>query len=56
VSIKENREECMLMGRGVQRENRRKRSKKLGRGAGGWEKKIHRQGEKCTRKEIDGMD
>jgi hypothetical protein len=33
-TIKENKEECMLMGRGLQRENRRKRSKKLGRGEG----------------------
>jgi hypothetical protein len=27
------------LGRGLQQENRRKRSKKLGRGEGGWEKK-----------------
>jgi hypothetical protein len=31
----------------LQRENRRKRSNKLGRGEGGWEKKIQRQGGKC---------
>jgi hypothetical protein len=30
-------------GRGLQRENMRKRSKKLGRGEG-WEKKIQKQG------------
>jgi hypothetical protein len=41
-------------GRGLQRENMRKRSKKLGRGEG-WEKKIQKQGGKC-REETDEMD
>jgi hypothetical protein len=40
-------------GKGLQRENR---SKKLGRGKGGWEKKIQRQGEECGGEETDGMD
>jgi hypothetical protein len=31
------------------------RSKKLGRGEGGREKKIQRQGGKCRGKETDGM-
>ncbi|KAH0812368.1 hypothetical protein GEV33_010423 [Tenebrio molitor] len=53
-AMEENREECMLMGGGgLQRENRRKRS---GRGEGGWEKKIQRQGEECRGEETDGMD
>jgi hypothetical protein len=33
-------------GRGLQGENRRKRSKKLGRGEGVWKNKIQRQGVK----------
>jgi hypothetical protein len=44
------------LGRGLQRENRRKRRKKLGRGEGGWEKKIQRQGVKRRGEETDGMD
>jgi hypothetical protein len=44
------------LGRGIQREKRRKRSKKLGRGEGAWEKKIQRQGGKCRGEETDGMD
>jgi hypothetical protein len=36
-AIKGNREDCILLG--GKRENRRKRSKKLGRGEGGREKK-----------------
>jgi hypothetical protein len=43
-------------GRELQWENRRKGSKKLGRGEEGWEKKIQRQCGKCRGKEIDGMD
>jgi hypothetical protein len=45
-----------ILGRGLQRENRRKRNKKLGRGEGGWEKKFQRQGGKCREEETDGMD
>jgi hypothetical protein len=44
-AIKENREE-----------NRRKRSKKLGRGEGGWEKKIQRKGGKDRKEDTDGID
>jgi hypothetical protein len=44
------------LARGLQRENRRKRSKKLRRREGGWEKKIQRQGGKCRGEENDGMD
>jgi hypothetical protein len=40
----------------LQRENRKKRSKQLGRGEGGWEKKIQRQGGKCREEETDGID
>jgi hypothetical protein len=42
--------------RGFQLENRRKRSKKMGRGEEGWEKKIQKQGGKCRGEETDGMD
>jgi hypothetical protein len=42
------------LGRELQRENRRKRSKNLERGEGGWEKKI--QGGKCKGEVTDGMD
>jgi hypothetical protein len=52
-AMKENREECMLMGGYF---NGRKRSRKLGRGEGGWEKKIQRQGGKRRGEETDGMD
>jgi hypothetical protein len=41
---------------GLQRENRRKRRKKLGRGEGEWQKEIQRQGGKCRGEETDGMD
>jgi hypothetical protein len=44
------------LARGLQWENRRKRSKKLGRRETGWEKKIQRQGGKCKGEETDGMD
>jgi hypothetical protein len=53
-TIKENSEECMLMG--LQWENSRNRSKKLGREEGGWEKKIQRQCGKCRGEDFDGMD
>jgi hypothetical protein len=43
-------------GRGLQQENRRKRSKKLGRGEGVWEEKIQRKDGKCKGDETDGMD
>jgi ssDNA-binding Zn-finger/Zn-ribbon topoisomerase 1 len=43
-------------GRVLQRENRRKRNRILGRGEEEWEKKIQRQGGKCREEEIDGMD
>jgi hypothetical protein len=36
--------------------NRRKRSKKLGREEGGWEKKIQKQRRKCRGEETDGTD
>jgi hypothetical protein len=42
--------------RGFQLENRRKRSKKVGRGEEGWEKKIQKQGGKCRGEETDGID
>jgi hypothetical protein len=53
-AMKGNREDCILLG--GKRENRRKRSKKLGRGEGGREKKFQRQGGKCSGEETDGMD
>jgi hypothetical protein len=53
--IKEERR-MYALGRELQRENRKKRSKKLGRGEGGWEKKIQKQCGKCKGKETDGMD
>jgi hypothetical protein len=49
-------ERLYTLGRGLQRENRRKRSKKLGRGEVEWEMKIQRQGGKCRGEETDGMD
>jgi hypothetical protein len=36
--------------------NKRKRSKKLGRGEEAWGKNIQRQGGKCRGEETDGMD
>jgi hypothetical protein len=54
-AMKENREACILLGEDFNF-NRRKRSKKLGRGEGGWEKKIQRQGGKCRGEETDGMN
>jgi hypothetical protein len=43
-------------GRGLQRENKRKRNRKLARGEGGWEKKVQKLGGKCRGEETDGMD
>jgi hypothetical protein len=45
-AIKGNREDCTLLGGELQRENRRKRSKKLGKGGRECKKKIQRKGEK----------
>jgi hypothetical protein len=56
-AMKENREDRIsTLGRGLQREKRRTRTKKLGSREGGWEKKIQRQGGKCRGEETDGMD
>jgi hypothetical protein len=49
--MKENRKECMLM-----RGKNRRRSKKLGRGEGKWEKKIQKQGGKCRGEEMEWME
>jgi hypothetical protein len=67
IYSKDNRKTCRrrnvrkqgklyAFGRRLQRMNRRKRSKKLGRREGGCEKKIQRQGGNCRGEEIDGMD
>jgi hypothetical protein len=56
VTIKKKQGRSYTLRRGLQWENRRKRSKKLGSGEGGWEKKIQRQGGKCRGEETDGMD
>jgi hypothetical protein len=56
VKDKRKQRRMYALGRGLQRENRSKRSKKLGRGKEGWEKKIQRQGGKCRGKETDGID
>jgi hypothetical protein len=53
---KRKQERLYALARELQLENRRKRSKKLGRGEGGWEKKIQRQGGKYRKEETDGMD
>jgi hypothetical protein len=43
-------------GRGLQRENKRKKNRKLARGELEWEKKILKQGGKCRGEETDGID
>jgi hypothetical protein len=44
------------LGRGLQRANSRKSSKKLGIGGEGWEKKMQKQGGKFRGEETNGMD
>jgi hypothetical protein len=39
-AMKETKEDCIPLEKRFQWENRRKRSKKLGRGDEGWEKKM----------------
>jgi hypothetical protein len=51
-AMKENREECKLIGRGLQRENRRKRSKKWGRGKGDGKRKFKNKVENLEGKRL----
>jgi hypothetical protein len=55
-TIKENREDCVLLERGLQQGNRGIEEQETGKREGGWEKKIQRQGGKWREEEIDGMD
>jgi hypothetical protein len=52
-TIKENREECMLMGGDFNWRMGEKEQEIVNR-RGGWEKEIQRQGRKCRGEETDG--
>jgi hypothetical protein len=54
--MKKKQRRLYTLWRGLQRDNRRKRRKKLETGKGEWEKKIQRQGGKCRGEETDGID
>jgi hypothetical protein len=52
-TIKENREECMLMG-GDFNGRMGEKEQEIGNRRGRWEKEIQRQGRKCRGEETDG--